>query len=57
VINRHNRTHRFHAHLSRYPIEMDGSQANVITGRAPRAMIPPGGEYVYEFLADEAGAT
>jgi len=57
VINRHNRTHSFHAHLSRYPIEMDGSQANVITGRAPRAMIPPGGEYVYEFLAEEAGAT
>jgi len=57
VVNRHNRTHSFHAHLSRYPLEMDGSQANVITGRAPSAMIPPGGEYTYEFLAEEAGAT
>lgn len=57
VINRHNRTHSFHAHLARYPLEMDGSQANTITGRAPQAMIPPGGEYVYEFLVEEAGAT
>lgn len=57
VVNRHNRVHSFHAHLSHYPLEMDGSQANIITGRAPRAMIPPGGEYVYEFLAEEAGAT
>lgn len=57
VVNWHNRVHSFHAHLSRYPLEMDGSQANVITGRAPGAMIPPGGEYVYEVLAEEAGAT
>lgn len=57
VVNRHRRVHSFHAHLSRYPLEMDGSQANIITGRAPGAMIPPGREYVYEFLAEEAGAT
>ncbi len=57
VVNRHNRTHSFHAHLAQYPLEMDGSQANVITGRAPGAMIPPGGEYVYEFVVDRPGAT
>jgi FtsP/CotA-like multicopper oxidase with cupredoxin domain len=57
VINRHNRTHSFHAHLTNVPIEMDGSQANIIMDRGAGAMIRPGREYVYEFRPDTPGAT
>lgn len=56
VINRHNRTHSFHTHLSHYPLENDGSQANVISGRGRGAMIPPGKEYVYQFRPERAEA-
>lgn len=57
VINRHNRTHSFHAHLTNYPFEMDGSPANIIMQRGAGGMIPPGREFTYEFLLDTAGAT
>jgi len=49
VINHHTRTHSFHTHLSYYPLENDGSQANTISGKGTGAMIPPGKEYTYEF--------
>ncbi len=49
VINHHKRTHSFHTHLSYYPLENDGSQANIISGKGTGAMILPGKEYTYEF--------
>jgi FtsP/CotA-like multicopper oxidase with cupredoxin domain len=49
LINRANLIHSVHTHLTNYPFESDGSQANVITGRGSGAMVPPGGEYVYEY--------
>lgn len=55
VRNRHNLVHSFHTHLSHYTLENDGSQLNIISGRGPGAMIPPGGEYVYEFEPTEPG--
>lgn len=55
VRNRHNRVHSFHTHLSYYPIEMDGSQANIITGKGSGAMIPPGREYTYQFRPESPG--
>ncbi|MDR7480920.1 MAG: multicopper oxidase domain-containing protein [Armatimonadota bacterium] len=57
VVNRHNRVHSFHTHLSHYPLENDGSQANIISGKGTGAMIPPGKEYVYTFRPDRAEAT
>ncbi|MCL6552164.1 MAG: multicopper oxidase domain-containing protein [Firmicutes bacterium] len=57
VINRHTRTHSFHTHLSNYPIEYDGSQMNIISGKGTGAMIPPGKEYTYQFLLETPGAT
>ena len=47
--------HSVHTHLSNYPIEMDGSQINIISGIAPGAMIPPGGSYTYEFDLTDPG--
>jgi FtsP/CotA-like multicopper oxidase with cupredoxin domain len=35
VRNKHNRVHSLHTHLSHYPLENDGSQANIIAARAP----------------------
>jgi FtsP/CotA-like multicopper oxidase with cupredoxin domain len=55
VRNRHNLVHSFHTHLTHYSLESDGSQLNTITGRGAGAMIPPGGEYVYEFEPQEPG--
>jgi|FLYL01.1.fsa_nt_gi FtsP/CotA-like multicopper oxidase with cupredoxin domain len=55
VTNRLEHPHSFHTHLSHYPIEMDGSQINIISGIAPGAMIPPGGSYTYEFDLTEPG--
>ncbi|MBI4361941.1 MAG: multicopper oxidase domain-containing protein [Euryarchaeota archaeon] len=49
VINKHNLTHSFHTHLAPYEPQFDGSQVNTITGVGKGAMIPPGGEYTYEF--------
>ncbi len=47
--------HSVHTHLSNYPVEMDGSQINTITGKGAGAMIPPGGSYSYEFELTDAG--
>jgi uncharacterized cupredoxin-like copper-binding protein len=47
--------HSFHTHLSGYSQESDGAQTNVISGKGPGAMIPPGGEWTYEFDAKYAG--
>lgn len=52
VVNRHNRTHSFHTHLSNYPLENDGSQANILAGKGTGAMIAPGKEYTYVFRLD-----
>lgn len=55
VKNKHTLTHSFHTHLTNYPFEYDGSQANVIAGKGAGAMIPPGGEYTYEFRPTPPG--
>jgi len=47
--------HSFHTHLANYDQESDGSQVNIITGKGAGAMIPPGGEYTYEFEPTEPG--
>lgn len=47
--------HSFHTHLSNYDFEVDGSQANIIANKGAGAMIPPGGEYTYEFEPTEPG--
>jgi len=47
--------HSFHTHFTNYDIESDGSQANVISGKGAGAMIPPGGEWTYEFDMTEPG--
>jgi FtsP/CotA-like multicopper oxidase with cupredoxin domain len=47
--------HSFHTHLSNYSLESDGSQMNTITGIAPKAMIPPGESYTYQFDLTEPG--
>lgn len=55
VINKLNLTHSFHTHLAPYELKYDGSQINTITGEGKGAMIPPGGEYVYEFRITTPG--
>ncbi|MBI2912673.1 MAG: multicopper oxidase domain-containing protein [Chloroflexi bacterium] len=47
--------HSLHTHLSNYDQESDGSQANIISGKGAGAMIPPGGEWTYEFEPTEPG--
>lgn len=47
--------HSFHTHLSNYDQEVDGSQTNIISGKGTGAMIPPGGEFTYEFEPTEPG--
>lgn len=48
LINKHNLTHSIHTHLRGYKFENDGSQANIIAGKGA-SMVPPGGQYVYEY--------
>jgi nitrite reductase (NO-forming) len=55
VINKHNITHSLHTHLRGYKFEMDGSQANIIAGKGVGSMVPPNGQYVYEFPLTTAG--
>lgn len=55
VINHHHLAHSFHTHLTNYPFEMDGSQANVVAGKGAGGMVPPGGEYTYEFVPTTPG--
>ncbi len=55
VINKHNLIHSFHTHLTNYSFENDGSQANIIAGKGAGGMIPPGGEYTYEFRPTTPG--
>jgi uncharacterized cupredoxin-like copper-binding protein len=55
VINRLDIVHSFHTHLSNYDQEDDGSQTNIISGVGSGAMIPPGGEWTYEFEPTEPG--
>ncbi|MCA9827370.1 MAG: multicopper oxidase domain-containing protein [Nitrosopumilus sp.] len=45
VINNHDLTHSFHAHMSDYDPKHDGSPVNIITGVGAGSMIPPGGEW------------
>jgi len=47
--------HSFHTHFANYDMESDGSQANIISGKGAGAMIPPGGEWTYEFDPTEPG--
>ena len=55
VTNKLDLTHSFHTHLTGYDQVFDGSQANIISGAESGAMIPPGGEFTYEFEPKEAG--
>ena len=57
VINNHDVTHSFHAHMSDYDPKHDGSPVNVITGVGAGSMIPPGGEWTYEYNVNTWGAT
>jgi len=57
VINNHNLTHSFHAHLTDYDMKHDGSPVNILTGVGEGSMIPPGGEWTYEFNMDTWGTT
>ena len=47
--------HSFHSHLTGYTQENDGAQTNIISGKGSGAMIPPGGEWTYEFEAKHSG--
>ncbi len=55
VINKHNITHSIHTHLRGYKFEMDGSQANIIAGKGAGSMVPPNGQYTYEYPLTTAG--
>src|SRR3990170_7236876 len=55
VTNKLDLVHSFHTHLSNYDLESDGSQVNVISDKGAGAMIPPGGEWTYEFEPTEPG--
>jgi FtsP/CotA-like multicopper oxidase with cupredoxin domain len=57
VINNHDVTHSFHAHMSDYDPKHDGSPVNVITGVGAGSMIPPGGEWTYEYNVNTWGTT
>jgi FtsP/CotA-like multicopper oxidase with cupredoxin domain len=57
VINNHNLTHSFHAHLTDYDMKHDGSPVNVLTGIGEGSMIPPGGEWTYEYNMDNWGTS
>jgi FtsP/CotA-like multicopper oxidase with cupredoxin domain len=47
--------HSFHTHLTNYDMASDGSQANIIADDGAGAMIPPGGEWTYEFELTDPG--
>jgi len=55
VTNKLDLVHSFHTHFSNYDLESDGSQLNTISGIGAGAMIPPGGEWTYEFDPDTPG--
>jgi FtsP/CotA-like multicopper oxidase with cupredoxin domain len=55
VTNKTDLVHSFHTHLVGYDLASDGSQVNSITGVGAGAMIPPGGEYTYEFGSQKPG--
>ena len=57
VINNHDVTHSFHAHMSDYDPKHDGSPVNIITGVGAGSMIPPGGEWTYEYNVNTWGTT
>jgi FtsP/CotA-like multicopper oxidase with cupredoxin domain len=57
VINNHDLTHSFHAHMSDYDPKHDGSPVNLITGVGVGSMIPPGGEWTYEYNVVNWGTT
>lgn len=55
VTNKLDKVHSLHTHFSNYDIESDGSQINIITGQGAGAMIPPGGDWTYEFEPTRPG--
>jgi FtsP/CotA-like multicopper oxidase with cupredoxin domain len=55
AINKLNLTHSLHPHLPYYDLQHDGSQVNILTGVGKGSMIPPDGEWVYEWPATKAG--
>jgi len=57
VINNHNLTHSFHAHMSDYDPKHDGSPVNIITGVGAGSMIAPGNEWTYEYNVSTWGTT
>jgi len=55
VTNKLDLMHSLHTHLSNYDQEDDGAQTNIISGVGSGAMIPPGGEWTYDFEPTEPG--
>lgn len=55
VTNKLDKVHSLHTHFSNYDVESDGSQINIITGQGAGAMIPPGGDWTYEFEPTRPG--
>ena len=55
VTNKLDLVHSLHTHLSNYDQEDDGAQTNIISGVGSGAMIPPGGEWTYDFEPTEPG--
>lgn len=55
AINKLDLVHSLHPHLPYYDLQHDGSQINLLTGIGQGSMIPPGGEWVYEWPATKAG--
>ncbi|MCS7094279.1 MAG: multicopper oxidase domain-containing protein [Thaumarchaeota archaeon] len=55
AVNKLNLTHSLHPHMPYYELQHDGSQINLVTGTGKGSMIPPGGEWTYEWPATKAG--
>ncbi len=55
LVNKGTKIHSLHTHLTAYPFEMDGTQANVIAGKGAGGMVAPGGQYEYRFNLTEPG--
>jgi FtsP/CotA-like multicopper oxidase with cupredoxin domain len=55
AVNKLDLTHSLHPHLPFYDLKHDGSQINILTGVGKGSMIPPGGEWTYEWPATKPG--
>ncbi|MCX8203352.1 MAG: multicopper oxidase domain-containing protein, partial [Nitrososphaeria archaeon] len=55
AVNKLDLTHSLHPHMPYYELQHDGSQINIVTGVGKGSMIPPGGEWTYEWPATKPG--